>query len=71
MDNKKAYHTPKKRTLQFSDAVEKEMLLHSKKIPGCKRPKKGSLNHFANWAILEGLKKFGCDFKKLFPEYYH
>lgn len=68
--NNKVDHIEKPRTLKISTAVKRAMLLHSKKIPGCPRTDEGSMNHFARWAILEGLKKFGCDFRKTHPQYY-
>lgn len=61
----------KNRTLRLPQIVVDAMLKHSTKLPGCPRPKVGSENHFAVFAILEMLKnQFGENFKYLYPEYY-
>lgn len=50
--------------------VQRAMLLHSKKYPGNPRPKKGSMSHFAREAILDKLRDFGVDFRKMNSLYY-
>lgn len=61
----------KNRCFRLPDIVINAMLKRSKEIPGCPRPKVGSENHFAVYAILKVLKDdFGENFKYLYPEYY-
>jgi hypothetical protein len=57
-------------SVQLPEVVTKAMLKHSRVLNGCPRPIKGSMNHFAVYAILKTLKDYGENFMYLYPEYY-
>jgi hypothetical protein len=63
-------HEYKNTQVQLTESMKRAMRRHSRKIPGCPRPEKGSMNHFLKYWILVGLKANGCDLKKAHPEIY-
>jgi hypothetical protein len=43
--------------------------MHSKKIPGCPRPNEGSVSWYVWTAVIEKLKRDGCDLAKIDSTY--
>ena len=65
-----AYHTKKMTTIKLTPCVRNAVLAQSKKIDGCIRNDKGSVQHFLDYVILKELKLRGIDLVGLHPEYY-
>jgi hypothetical protein len=49
--------------------MRRAMQEYSKKLPGCPRPMAGSASWFARVAIIEKLKHYGLELKKLDEKY--
>jgi hypothetical protein len=57
--------------LDLPKPLLRAMQVHSKRLSGCKRQKKGSKAHFARQAILIVLRDyFDVNFEKINPEVY-
>lgn len=52
-------------SVQITEDMRRAMLIHSRTIPGCPRPYVGSVSYYIWTAVLERLKKDGCDLAKI------
>ena len=51
--------------ISLTDDLTRAMLTHSKAMPGCPRPKIGSISYYAWVAIIERLKHDGIDMARI------